>query len=55
MSDSVASVSYMSVTTTGAGFLGLNMLQLPKEHMGPTEALSIYNSYLEMLIHRWLP
>lgn len=45
----------MSVTTTRAGFLGLKILQLPKAQMGPTEALSIYNSYPEILIHRWLP
>lgn len=37
MSASVASVSYVSVTTR-AGFLGLNILQLPKAQMGPTEA-----------------
>lgn len=47
------SVQYSSVTTR-AGTLGLSIPQLPKAQRGSTEALSIYPSYPEILIYKWL-
>lgn len=49
----IASVQY-SLVTTRAGTLGLSILQLPKAQRGSTEALSIYPSYPEILIYKWL-
>lgn len=49
-----ASVQYMLVVTTRAGFLDLNILQLPKAQMGSTEAGRIYRSYPEILINKRL-
>lgn len=49
----IASVQYMSVTTR-AGFLGLNILQLPKAQTGSTEALRICHAYPEILTYKRL-